>query len=89
MASFTVMDRCTGIDMPDGTKYRSRRGHVDVDNPRHARQIKESFERGKGFLEDRRTIFQGATGKTCACGFVGFDWQDACLRWGGTEWEMN
>lgn len=83
MGEYTVPDRNYSLKMRDGTEYATSAGHVQVDDPRHAREIESSFTLDAGMIEHRRHVFSDSmdAGRACSeCGFVAWSWSSECPR---------
>lgn len=87
MATFTVPDNCSGIDMEDGTEYKARGRKIYVDNPDHIVAIRRAWVRKVGFMDEStyyvRSRDEGNRCSNSHCHFVGFSWQTRCPRCDG------
>lgn len=83
MTRYTVPRQVIGIESPDGTKYDSHHGHIEVDNPRHLDQITRSVSGVRGEIGLTPFAFTEAAGRDCPrCAFAAFAWSAACPRCG-------
>lgn len=88
MARFKVDPRkVRGVVMKDGTQYEvGRNGTVNIDNPRHLREIRNSpgtKDWHEASLDATTLTVPMATGKYCpACSFSAWGWQTECPRCG-------
>ncbi len=76
-----------GVVMKDGTRYEvGRNGTVQIDEPRHLRELRKSPARGGNLevqIEPPTLIVPGAEGRDCEkCGFSAWGWQRTCPRCG-------
>jgi len=75
-----VPDNCLGLDAAGGRRYDARHGIVDVD-PIDVPAISRSYAGQIGLIV-QSVSFASAPGRTCACGFSAFAWQEKCPRCG-------
>ena len=83
---------CRGVDMPDilgnpsGLQYKARRpGFVEVDNPAHARYIRDSI--GQRF--NRVIAIRAREGWSCECGRENFVFTERCGKCGAERPELD
>lgn len=83
---------CTGVTMEDGRVFMAnRRGHIDVDDTRTARQMVDN-PLAPGHVLEQKFGGAGTPGVSCGgCGFGGFRFQRSrpCPRCGQKKWEES
>lgn len=85
-----LLTGCTGVTMEDGRVYRAnKRGHIEVDDARAARQMVAN-PLAPGHVLEQTFNGAGVGGVSCGgCGFGGFRWQRSrpCPKCGADNWE--
>lgn len=80
--NITVPDKCTGLELADGTKYDAHNNKVQIDNPRHA---KAWVKDGNSALLGRQQIIglshlTNKTNECPTCGFAAWHWTKTCPK---------
>lgn len=78
---FTLPNGCGGLKIDsDGTRYGAdATGHISVDNPDHAAQIKT---KASLYIHKRVVGFLNLPGERCGCGFAPHSFTSICPKCG-------
>ena len=94
MTKFRLPPGAASQKLPDGTVYRARGagrngGTIDVDNPRHAKQIAQASQIEGGWVHSLHTAPIVAGRECTSCGFAAWKWQTECPRCGAPTLEVR